>query len=87
MVLTPQMAISHLVMTIGVGISQKKISKILTMYKYCGMTHIYYIWSIYSVEIRHRKNGSTPVNAFLTYIKIKLIYLVVVKRQCLFGMH
>ena len=43
MVLTPQMAISHLVMTIGVGICQKKISKILTMYKYCGMTHIYHI--------------------------------------------
>ena len=30
MVLTPQMAISPLVMTIGVGISQNKISKIVT---------------------------------------------------------
>ena len=44
MVLTPQMAPSHLVMTIRVGISQNKYQKILpplTMYKYCGMTHMY----------------------------------------------
>ena len=50
-VLTPQMAISHLVMTIGVGISQKKYQKFLpplTMYKYCGMTHIQVIcWGLF----------------------------------------
>ena len=60
MVLTPQMAISHLVMTIGVGISQKKISKILTMFKYCGMTHI--------ISIRTRMPGGVFVTRYIVTV-------------------
>ena len=37
MVLTPQMAISHLVMTIGVGISQKKNIK--------NFDHVQILWN------------------------------------------